>query len=179
MSKTPTSIASFRRWLTAEIAWLQRHEPYQDDLQLAQDSADLIDEARRIAVNVGLPEAAKLCRSDSLISLVSAQEVLSACLAAIKPQARRSEVPSDPRLTPPQVAKRYGVNPDTVRSWIASNELRAVNVAAPGSTRPRYRVEPEALAEFDLRRQTREKAPRQRRRRAKHDLIVRRFSSDH
>lgn len=50
--------------------------------------------------------------------------------------------------TPPQVAEKYGVKPETVRSWIASGELEAVNLASPKSTRSRWRVMPDALERF-------------------------------
>jgi excisionase family DNA binding protein len=51
-------------------------------------------------------------------------------------------------LTPPVVAERYGVSPDTVRLWIESGRLTAKNVARPGR-RPRYRISEAALIEFD------------------------------
>jgi hypothetical protein len=55
-------------------------------------------------------------------------------------------------LTPPAYAARIGSKPDTVIGWIRSGELLAINVASRGATRPRYRISPEAIAEFERRR---------------------------
>ena len=51
-------------------------------------------------------------------------------------------------LTPKQIADAQSVDPDTVRGWIRSGELPARNLAAKAGGRPRYRVDPEALAAF-------------------------------
>jgi len=46
------------------------------------------------------------------------------------------------KLTPPEVARRWGVAPETVISWIRSGELKAIDVSArPGIGRPRYRID--------------------------------------
>lgn len=55
-------------------------------------------------------------------------------------------------LTPPQVAEQLGVSPDKIRAWIDKGELDATNVAAAGSSRPRYRIGPEDLAKFQMKR---------------------------
>lgn len=49
-------------------------------------------------------------------------------------------------FTPPQIAKRLQVSEDTVRAWIRTGELPAVNFAGPKATRPRYRITEEGLA---------------------------------
>ena len=51
-------------------------------------------------------------------------------------------------LTPPAIAARLSVAEETVRGWIASGELTAVNVASRGCRRPRYRVDPADLEMF-------------------------------
>jgi excisionase family DNA binding protein len=51
-------------------------------------------------------------------------------------------------LSPPQLARRLGVGETKVLGWIKSGALRAVNLASNVLGRPRYRVSPEALAEF-------------------------------
>ena len=51
--------------------------------------------------------------------------------------------------TPPEIASRFGVKPETVLSWIRNGELAAINLARQGSLRPRYRISPEALATFE------------------------------
>jgi hypothetical protein len=63
--------------------------------------------------------------------------------------------------TPPAVAKLYQVDPSTVRWWIESGQLRAINVARPGARRPRYRISLIDLAAFE---NSRAVAPKPRRR---------------
>lgn len=104
---------------------------------------------------------------------------LSQCLRALQPKRRTrstSPAPQSEMLTPPQVAKRYGVSPDTVRGWIASGDLRAVSVGK--GSRVRYRVPVDALEEFAAKRPARivPKAPAQRRRRRNANLPFRRYS---
>ena len=55
-------------------------------------------------------------------------------------------------LTPPQIAARLAIKPGKVIAWIRSGELKAVDVANRGCTRPRYRVDPSDLEKFLLRR---------------------------
>jgi hypothetical protein len=55
-------------------------------------------------------------------------------------------------LTVNDLVKRYRVSPDKVRAWIGRGELRAVNTASALCGRPRWVVQPEALAEFEGRR---------------------------
>lgn len=110
-----------------------------------------------------------------------AKSYLSRCLKALRLKAHagsRGAIADPDMLTPPQVAKRYGVSPDTVRAWIVSGNLRAVNVGE-GRQRPRYRVPAEALKELDAKRPARvaPKAPAQRRRRRKVDLPFTRYTS--
>ena len=52
-------------------------------------------------------------------------------------------------LTPPEVAKRYGVATTKVLLWIRTGELAALNFANRGCTRPRYSITPEAIAAFE------------------------------
>lgn len=58
-------------------------------------------------------------------------------------------------LTRKQAAKRLAVDPDAVSVLIASKQLPAVNVARdPKAKRPTWRIRPEDLADFELRRMT-------------------------
>lgn len=57
-----------------------------------------------------------------------------------------------PYLTPPEIAAKYGCKPETVIGWIRSGELRAINLARPGSLKPRFRISYEALELFELAR---------------------------
>lgn len=55
-------------------------------------------------------------------------------------------------LTPPEVAKRYGIDAHKVLTWIQRGELRAVNIADHVGGRPRWRIAPEDLAAFEASR---------------------------
>ena len=70
------------------------------------------------------------------------------------------------KLTPPQVARRYGISTDKVLAWIHSGELRAINVAAKMGGRPRYRIDVADLLVFEQKRAavptTPSKGPRRR-----------------
>ena len=80
---------------------------------------------------------------------------------------------SQPKLTPVQIAKRYGVSADKVRGWIYSGELRAINVATRPGGRPRYAIDEADLLEFESRRQVQpqENPPRSRRTKAPGNVI--------
>lgn len=67
-------------------------------------------------------------------------------------------------LTPPEIAERLRVSPDKVRAWIDRGELLAVNVAERLGGRPRWRIDPEALADFERRRGAQRKPKATRRR---------------
>lgn len=69
-------------------------------------------------------------------------------------------------LTPPKLAARLGVNPDKIWHWIATGELRAINVALSAQGRPRWRITEEAVAEFESLRSSQPKIRRTRRKRA-------------
>jgi hypothetical protein len=68
-------------------------------------------------------------------------------------------------LTPPAIAKRYGVAHKKVREWIEAGELAALNLARSGCERPRYVIMPEAIQRFEQARQVVPVAPTPRRRR--------------
>ncbi len=69
-------------------------------------------------------------------------------------------------LSPPAIARRLGVKSSTVRGWIVSGQLRGVNLAAAGCSRPRFKVDPADLAIFLNRRAAgpTPKVPRRRKR---------------
>jgi hypothetical protein len=48
-------------------------------------------------------------------------------------------------LTPPQIAHRLQMSPDRIIAAIRRGELRAADVAEPGTIRPRWRIAPEWL----------------------------------
>ena len=174
MTETPRTVPAFRRWLRKEIEWLDDPEP---DEQQFYDAVGIIQDVRRIAAAMGLPEVVKICSQikTPALALSVAQEVLSECLAALKKS--NSTDPDPDWFTPPQVAKKYRVSPDTVPRWIKGDALSAVKVGK--GTRPRYRVSADALKASDAKRpaETVPEAPAARRRPKKTDLLVTRFSS--
>lgn len=69
-------------------------------------------------------------------------------------------------LTPPAYAKRVGVKPEKVLSWIRSGELRAIDVSHnPGIGKPRFRIAEVDIIAFEERRTFQPPAKPQRRRR--------------
>jgi transposase len=73
-------------------------------------------------------------------------------------------------LTVRDVAHRYRVGEDKVRTWIASGELAAVNTASAICGRPRWVVLPDHLAAFEQRRSS-APAPMPARRRKSINLV--------
>lgn len=68
-------------------------------------------------------------------------------------------------ITPPALAKRWASAPETVLALIASGDLEAFDARRPGSSRPRWRITPEAVAEFQRRRSGKSRPKPARRRR--------------
>jgi transposase len=77
-------------------------------------------------------------------------------------------------LSPPAIAKRYGVDPHKVLSWIKRGELHAIDVAGQTGGRPRYRISQEAIAQFEARRSA-EPSPKITRVRRQRDQLVEEF----
>jgi transposase len=73
-------------------------------------------------------------------------------------------------LTVRDVARRYRVSPDKVRAWIRRGELRAINTAMVLCGKPRWVVLPDALTEFERRRDA-GPPPKPKRRARKSDLV--------
>ncbi len=63
-------------------------------------------------------------------------------------------------LTPPEVARLWGISSEKVRRWIETGELRAINVAKKSIGRPRYRIEKNDLIIFQDRRTATVKQPK-------------------
>lgn len=67
-------------------------------------------------------------------------------------------------ISPPTYAKRLGVKPEKVLSWIRSGELRAIDISIkPGLGKPRYRISEADIIVFENRRSSRPATQLQRR----------------
>jgi hypothetical protein len=73
-------------------------------------------------------------------------------------------------LTVADVAKRYRVSPDKIRSWIAKGELAAINTATALCSKPRWVILPDALVAFERRRSA-GPPPKPARRRKRTDFV--------
>ena len=57
------------------------------------------------------------------------------------------------KLTPPEIARLWGISVEKVLNFIRSGELRAINAATPGrNRRPRYLIGVADLEDFERRR---------------------------
>lgn len=70
------------------------------------------------------------------------------------------------KLTPNQVARMWHVSPKKVLAWIRSRQLRAINVASPGSKLPQWRIDESDLRAFEDKLAGRPAQPAERRRQA-------------
>lgn len=68
-------------------------------------------------------------------------------------------------LTPPQLARRWGVAAEKVNALINSGQLKAVNLAVNPKGRPRYRIYVSEVERFEEARSTKPPIPKVRRRR--------------
>ncbi len=53
------------------------------------------------------------------------------------------------KLRPPEIAKRYHVDPNTVIGWIRAGELRAINIARRDARKPRFLIDVADLEAFE------------------------------
>jgi hypothetical protein len=60
------------------------------------------------------------------------------------------------KITPPELARQWGVDPHKVVAWIRAGELRAIDVATRRGGRPRYLID---LADIEVFEQGRLVAP--------------------
>jgi len=75
------------------------------------------------------------------------------------------------KLTPPELAKLWGIDVQKVLHWIRSGELRAINAATDRNGRPRYLIDISDIAIFETARAVTPPTPRARRRRTDPDVI--------
>lgn len=56
------------------------------------------------------------------------------------------------KITPPQLAKLWGISPCKVVKWIRAGELRASDASTERGGRPRYLIDVNDLCDFEARR---------------------------
>lgn len=62
-------------------------------------------------------------------------------------------VDAEKYITPPALAKIWGVDETKITEFIAAGELKAVNLARRGCRNPRWKISPQAIADFERSRQ--------------------------
>jgi hypothetical protein len=68
-------------------------------------------------------------------------------------------------MTPPELARKYRVAVEKILGFIATGQLRALDVSSRTSSRPRWRITAAAIAEFEAAHSSkRPPAPTKRRR---------------
>jgi transposase len=56
------------------------------------------------------------------------------------------------KVTPPKLAKRYGVDVHKIIAWVRSGELPAMNSATTQGGRPRFLIDESDILAFETRR---------------------------
>ena len=54
-------------------------------------------------------------------------------------------------LTPPRLAALWGCSPERIVALIRAGRLRGFTTSDPGCSRPRWKIPPDAVAEFEAR----------------------------
>lgn len=75
--------------------------------------------------------------------------------------------------TPPELARLRRVTPEKVIGFIRAGRLRATDLASPGSSRPRFRISPQAVQDFERGRQPEPPPVRAERRRKSEGNLIR------
>lgn len=79
--------------------------------------------------------------------------------ASSKKRAAKTDDKSPNVLTPPQLAKEWGLDVDKIYAFIRSNELRATNLAIKPGQRARYKINRLDAEDFQRRRQNLPRPP--------------------
>ena len=73
------------------------------------------------------------------------------------------------KITPPKLARRWGIAPEKVLAWIKSGELPAMDASTIRGGRPRYLIDEDDIAAFVARRTVHRKKLKRRSGRRKTD----------
>jgi len=76
------------------------------------------------------------------------------------------------KLTPPKLAKEWGVAPEKILGWIHTGELPAINAASRLGARPRYLIDRVGIAIFEKRRSATPPPPVSRRRKHLEEGVI-------
>jgi hypothetical protein len=76
------------------------------------------------------------------------------------------------KVSPPELARRYKVDPSKIIGWIKSGELPAVNLATRSTGRPRYAIDERDIELFELRRSATPPPKATRRQRRKDTQVI-------
>jgi len=63
----------------------------------------------------------------------------------------KTSIDSNRYATPPELGRLWRVKPSRIIAMIRRGDLRAFSVAEPGSRRPRYRIPPDSIIEYENR----------------------------
>ncbi len=63
------------------------------------------------------------------------------------------------KITPPELARRWGVSPDKITHFILAGELRAIDASLHRGARPRYLIDQDDIAAFEAAREITPPAP--------------------
>jgi len=75
------------------------------------------------------------------------------------------------KISPPELAKQWGVDPAKIVHWIKVGELRAIDASTTRGGQPRYLIDLSDLAVFEASRSVQPPVPRVRRRKVDPNVI--------
>src|SRR5262245_29190210 len=116
LDATPDNLTDYRQWCGQAIAELMTLADGDTrgpmNRELHGKAAEFVRRSKLFAVRLGLFPLARRLPERELKTVLNAVCQLERC------QRYKAKRKSEGRLNPPEVAKRYGVNADTVRGWI-------------------------------------------------------------
>jgi len=136
-----------RKFLREQFAYVESLATDCDpDQSINLEVARIVEESRRRCCEFGFDEIGEVA---TVLSPRSALPIFGKLLQWAREQKSKTDA-----LTPPQVAKMFGVKPDKILYWIHTGVMPAVNVAKKEGGRPQYAVTPAGLDIFTTRRST-------------------------